>query len=408
MPVYAKIGQIWDNPMGVHVATLKRVAKGVYQRLDENGKPIKNQYQAKVRRQGRNVSQTFEKKEEAIQFVTETEAKIYKGEPVNFGKIKKLSLSEIFDDYIKNNTVSKKKKDNLERLKVEIGKVLLYQFSTAGLAKYISVKLNQEVKGQAGTKKIAPLFDNYKEVIDGELRQRKYKPSTVRKYYYDIKTALQWHSKVYDYAFNEKPFLDNPPPQAWSEPRERRLEDGELDKLLSACDLMYVNQETLKIIIRFQIYSCMRIGETLLMKWDDIRIDDKNPENSYIFVPKKNQKIRNKKNAKDRYVIMRPDLYNLFDEIKKLKKSEDGRVFHFWKSSETFGARFKVVTKNAGSKNLKPHDLRHEGISWLFENTNLTDIEISGISGHIELDTLKRYANLRPQKVGAKLWANLS
>jgi hypothetical protein len=49
--------------------------------------------------------------------------------------------------------------------------------------------------------------------------------------------------------------------------------------------------------------------------------------------------------------------------------------------------------------------MRHEGISWLFENTALTDIEISKITGHIELDTLKRYAKLRPKKIGAKLWA---
>ena len=51
------------------------------------------------------------------------------------------------------------------------------------------------------------------------------------------------------------------------------------------------------------------------------------------------------------------------------------------------------------------HDLRHEGISWLFENTNLTDIQISKMTGHLELDTLKRYAKLRPSSIGERLWA---
>lgn len=394
---------------GAGMATLKSVARGVYQRLDENGQAVKGQYQAKVRKLGVNVSQTFTKKDEAIKWVIDTEARIYKGESVDIVKVKKLTLADIFDDYIKSNQdISKKKKGNLERLKLEIGKVALGQFSTSGFSKYLSDKLSRDISEQPDTKKIHPLYNNYKEVIDGEVKQRKFKPSTVRKYYYDIKTALEWHSKHYDYTFNEKPFNDNPPPQAWGEPRDRRLHDGELERLLSACDCMYVNQNVLKIIIRFQIYSCMRIGETLLMKWEDMHIDKKNPENSYIFVPKKNQKIKNKKNAKDRYVLMRPELYKLMEEIEKIPKNKSGLVFHFWENSAVFGQRFKVIVKNAGSTNLNPHDLRHEGISWFFEHTNLTDIEISNISGHIELNTLKRYANLRPQKTGAKLWAGIN
>ncbi len=401
------MGQIWDNTHGAGMATLKRVARGVYQRLDENGQAVKGQYQAKVRKLGVNVSQTFTKKDEAIRWVTDTEARIYKGESVDIVKVKKVTLAEIFDDYIKNNVISDKKKSNIEKIKEEMGIVMLGQFSTAGFSKYLADKLNQEISVPPDTK-AHPLYNNYKEVIDGEVKARKYKPSTVRKNYYDIKTALEWHSRHYDYTFNAKPFKDNPPPKAWSEPRERRLHEGELERLLSACDCMYVNQTVLKIIIRFQIYSCMRIGETLLMKWEDIRIDKKNPENSYIFVPKKNQKIKNKKNAKDRYVLMRPELYKLIEEIKEIPKNKSGLVFHFWENSAVFGQRFKVIVKNAGSSNLNPHDLRHEGISWFFEHTNLTDIEISNISGHIELNTLKRYANLRPQKTGAKLWAGIN
>ena len=37
-----------------------------------------------------------------------------------------------------------------------------------------------------------------------------YKPSTIRKYYYDIKNALEHHAMMHDYLFNSKPFDEVP------------------------------------------------------------------------------------------------------------------------------------------------------------------------------------------------------
>ena len=56
---------------------------------------------------------------------------------------------------------------------------------------------------------------------------------------------------------------------------------------------------------------------------------------------------------------------------------------------------------------LTVHDLRHEAISTLYElyGGRMTDIQISSITGHVELDTLKRYANLRPSSIGSVLWS---
>ena len=169
---------------------------------------------------------------------------------------------------------------------------------------------------------------------------------------------------------------------------------------------MYVNQQHLKDIIEFQIYSCMRAGETLMMRWKDLIFDEKKPTSSYIYVPKEHQKIRNKRGAEDREVSMRRELFALVkDRLLPRKAEPEDRVFPFWSDSNVLGHRFKVICKNAKSIDLKIHDLRHEGISWLFENTNLTDIQISKMTGHLELDTLKRYAKLRPSSIGERLWA---
>lgn len=355
-------------------------------------------YQAKVKVDGNYFSKTFPSNKEATAYIQDIQSRIRKGEQVDYTQIKKTHLSQIFNEYIEHHDdLPTNKKNRLEKLIIELGNVPLEKFTSNGFESFLKHKKKEVIPSQPSSKKNGP-----------EEPKRIYAPATIRKYYYDIRTALKWHSKRNDYVFNTKPFDDNPAPPAWSQPRERRLTDTELDTIFAACNRMYVNKEALKIIINFQRYSAMRIGETLLMKWSDIRLNEEEPSSSYIFVPKENQKTRNRKSCKDRLIPLRPDLYHLVkDKILNFAKTSD-LVFPYWKNATLLGTRFKLVCKNAGIKNFRIHDLRHEAVSWFFENTPLTDIEISNISGHIEMDTLKRYANLRPSKTGAKLWGQFN
>jgi len=52
---------------------------------------------------------------------------------------------------------------------------------------------------------------------------------------------------------------------------------------------------------------------------------------------------------------------------------------------------------------LRWHDLRHEGISRLFELTDLRDHEIMAITGHLTAAMLARYTHLRADRLGARL-----
>ena len=366
-------------------------------------------YLVRIRESGVAVNKTFKAKKEAEKFIREVKSKIDKGESVDITKIKKLTLAQIFTEYLKHNTVADGKRYDLEQLKTEIGKVVLGNFKTGNFSLYLKTKLEQQVPDQAKKKKAHPLYAGHK-VVDsktGQLVKKTYSESTIRKLYYAIKTSLQWHAKHHDYTFDRKPFDDNPPPKAWI-PRDRILEAGELDRLLEATDKMYVKREEWKCLILWQYYSCMRAGESLLIKWDEIHLNEKDPSHSYIFVPKENTKIADKKNAEDRKIPLRPEFYHFIkDRLMKLKKDDQSLVFgDYWQNSSVLAARFKVICKNAKVENFKIHDLRHCAVSWYFVNTNLTDIEISKISGHIELSTLKRYATLRHSDIGTKLWAN--
>lgn len=367
-------------------------------------------WQAKLRENGVNLSKTFKTEGEAKDWLILKRAKIITGESLAGERHSDTLLPKIFDDYILNGGIDSKKAAILRVAKIELAKVKLQQLNTRALENYIKIKSGQEIRQHPKKKKDHPLYKGGKIIVDGKEQARTYAPATVRKVYYAIKNALAWHSREYEYPFNSKPFDECTPPPSWERPRDRRLVEGELEKLLAHAGKMAHGSE-IQDMINFQIYSCMRIGETLKMKWGDIRLDESDPDASYIFVPKENQKTRNHRKATDREIAMRPELFDLLKDRVLPRRGDhpsSNLVFQNLKNSSYAGGRFRLICEKADVANLSIHDLRHEGISWLFENTSLTDIEISTISGHIELDTLKRYAKLRPKKIGAKIRLGLS
>lgn len=370
----------------------------------------KTTYLARVRRNGITDTATFDKLSDATNWVREQESKIFTGKPVDVSKIRKSPLSKIFKDYIENGKLNAEKKARMERLTQLIGKVKLREFDSTSLEKFLDAMKETEVPRPEHWKTPHPYFNGSMVEVDGKLVRRKFSPSTVRKYYYAIRTCLMWHAKRHNYHFDNKAFQDNPPPPAWEKPRDRVVElaDGELDRLLGACDLMRTKSEHYKDIIQFQIHSAMRMGETLQMTWAQIHIDKNEPWKSYIFIPKSHQKTRKHDSTDDRYVVMVPELFALVKERLLPRTGEPTElVFPFWKTSTDLSKRMRVIWKNAGIKDMRAHDFRHTGVTKLFAETNLTDIEIAKITAHSDLNTLKRYHKARPSEVGAKMWKSM-
>ncbi len=71
--------------------------------------------------------------------------------------------------------------------------------------------------------------------------------------------------------------------------------------------------------------------------------------------------------------------------------------------ASVLGRGFKRITKRAECVDLHFHDLLHEAVARFFERTTLQTMEIALITGHTELKTLQRYANLRPAILASKL-----
>ena len=106
----------------------------------------------RIREAGVAVSKTFKTKKEAEKFIREVKSKIDRGESVDITKIKKMTLAQIFDEYLKHNTVSDGKKYDIERLKLEIGKVPLSNFKAGTFELYLKTKLEQAIPDQAKRK----------------------------------------------------------------------------------------------------------------------------------------------------------------------------------------------------------------------------------------------------------------
>jgi integrase len=136
----------------------------------------------------------------------------------------------------------------------------------------------------------------------------------------------------------------------------------------------------------------MRAGELLGMRWDEINLQKR-----FIAIPKEREKTRI-----GRQVPLSMQAISILKELKKRGKTSDGRVFSLLPETSGQMARgFKRIATRAEVRDFRFHDLRHEATSRFFEGDKLQTMEIALITGHTEMKTLQRYANLRPAVIAA-------
>lgn len=71
---------------------------------------------------------------------------------------------------------------------------------------------------------------------------------------------------------------------------------------------------------------------------------------------------------------------------------KDARIFPY--STDAISAAFTRVCHMLGIEDLRFHDLRHEGVSRLFE-MGLNIPHVAAVSGHRSWQSLKRYTHMR-------------
>ena len=173
-------------------------------------------------------------------------------------------------------------------------------------------------------------------------------------------------------------------------PRQRRLESGEEEALLSACRAS--GAYYLESFVVLAIETGMRFSEIAGVRREHLNVMIKT-----IFLP-------DTKNGHARTV---PLSSRALGAIQALPVSIDGRLFPVKPGSIRSAfliALQKAKTASGGALliGLRFHDLRHEAVSRLFEK-GLNPIEVGMVSGHKTLSMLQRYTHLRSENLVGRL-----
>lgn len=178
-------------------------------------------------------------------------------------------------------------------------------------------------------------------------------------------------------------------------PRSRRLSPAEEERLLDALEDegrrdnghfgSGARNIWIKPMVMVAIETAMRRSELLKLMWEDIDLD-------LQFA-----RLHDTKNGESRDVPLSTRAISI---LQSLPRPENGRVFDT--SADAVKKVFERARKRAGLSNLRFHDLRHEGISRLaLRLPNV--LELSSVTGHRDLQTLKRYHHPKASELAKKL-----
>ena len=219
-------------------------------------------------------------------------------------------------------------------------------------------------------------LDQAKPCVFADFRDRRIHDG-VRACQYDLVLMRHaWNMAHVEWGW---PLPDNPISLIWmpknNPPRERRLKDGEFERLKVAAEksrLWY-----LWPIVVLAIETTMRRGEILGLRWEDIDLDKKT-----AFLPMT-------KNGSSRWVPLNDEA------AAKLTKAPKETDRPFPVTDVAFRQAWDRLRTRANITDLTFHDLRHEAISRMFDS-GMKIHEVMAVSGHRTASQLFRYVQTFP------------
>lgn len=190
-----------------------------------------------------------------------------------------------------------------------------------------------------------------------------------------------WGVKLGDPLKDARPVLKRAKRVGKSTERTRRPTPDELARLrtyLSANKRM-----PMRDLFDFAIASAMRLGEVARLLWADL-----DESKSLVLVRQRKHPVT----KRDEWVPLLPDARALVDA----QARTDARIWPYHPDSMT--RAFRDACSALGVVGLTWHDLRHEGVSRLFEAGYRIE-QVALVSGHKDWKSLKRYTNLRPESL---------
>lgn len=169
-----------------------------------------------------------------------------------------------------------------------------------------------------------------------------------------------------------------------SRQRTRRPTLDELDRLMThyqAAELKRKDIIPMTRLIPFAIFSTRRQEEIT-------RLQGKDLDRANLEIIVRDMKNPGEKIGNDVRVTLTPEALKLIE----LQPKTDGVIWPY--NAESISASFTRACALLGIEDLHFHDLRHEGVSRLFE-MGWTIPRVASVSGHRSWSSLKRYTHLR-------------
>lgn len=316
------------------------------------------QWRVRIRKSGYpDLSRTFDKKEKAERWAKKIETQMDDMEFVSRKEAERTSLKQLLERYRDEITVQKKGVD-IETIKIN------------------SMILRPICKRKLST--LAPCdFAAYRDQ-----RLKEVTAGTVNR-------ELNIFSHAFNVAIKEWGIhLPNNPIQLISRPknpraRDRRFRSGEEQRLFDAMD--ETRNPWIRPLIQLAIETAMRQGELLKLEWQ------------YVDLKTRVAHLPNTKNGDPRDIPLTSEAIIV---LRSLPRNISGRVFPITK--ESVKKAFTRLTDRAKLIDFHFHDLRHEATSRFFEK-GLNIMEVSTITGHKDLQMLKRYTHLKAADLAKKI-----
>ncbi|MGO8093166.1 site-specific integrase [Rhizobium leguminosarum] len=327
-------------------------------------------------------AQTFDRKAAAKAWLKKRETELAEPGALERLKAKDPILADVIDEYISTSlkAMGKTKAQCLRLIKKH-----------PIAAKRSSTIASPDISGFAKDMKNGWLPEGEEDVFEaaagtGEVRQ----PQTVGNYMSHLGSVFAIARPMWGYPLDKSAFDDAVTVTSRlgivsrSQERDRRPTIAELDKLLgffAERKLRTPQSSPMGKMILFAIFSARRQEEITVIRWDDYE-----PEHDRYLV--RNMKHPGQKIGNDVWCTLLPEARAIIEGMPKTA----AEIFPY--NPGTISRNFTDACKMLGIEDLHFHDLRHDGISRLFELG--WDIpRVSTVSAHRSWTSLKRYTHIR-------------
>ncbi|SCB16588.1 site-specific integrase [Rhizobium hainanense] len=350
--------------------------------------------QIRMKRGGKLVhteAQTFDRKPAAKAWLNKREAAL--DEPGALQRLLRpdVTLADAIDQYLKDSV------KDIGRTKTQVLNVIKkHELAFMRCGEIASTDLTRFAKD---------LAVGWNPDTNGREESIARKPQTVGNYMSHLASIFAIARPMWGYELSEQAFRDATKVLKWlgiisrSGERKRRPTLAELKLLLTYFferSQRTVEASPMHKIILFGIFSTRRQEEITTLRWDDL-----DRENMEILV--RDMKHPDQKIGNDVRCSLTPEALIIIDAMPKVGP----RIFPF--NPGTISSNFTNTCKMLGIDDLHFHDMRHEGISRLFE-LGWEIPRVATVSGHRSWNSLKRYTHIRKKgdKYADWLWMKIT